>query len=113
MFQRGQAGADDSGLVQNLQSPIVTCDVQLVAGPPIERAAPVGANLGGDAECPQEAEGPARDGWIDDVEVNGDLSAALQVLATGGVKQPRQLGKAVARAARCDRRELVPEVFRE
>ena len=113
MFERCQAGADDSGLVQNLQRPVVSGDVQLVAGSPVEGASPVGADLGGDAERPQEAEGAPRHGGVDDVEVNRDLAAALQVLAARGVKQPRQLGEAVARAARRDGRELVSEVLRE
>jgi hypothetical protein len=87
--------------------------VQLVAGSSVEGAAPVGADLGGDAKRPQEAEGAPRDGGVDDVEVNRNLAAALQVLAAGGMKQPRQLGEAVARAARRDGRELVSEIFRE
>ncbi len=113
MFERCQAGADDSGLVQNLQRPVVSGDVQLVAGSTVEGASAVGANLGGDAECPQEAEGAPRHGGVDDVEVDRDLAAALQVLAAGGMKQSRQLGEAVARAARRDGRELVSEILRE
>jgi hypothetical protein len=96
MFERCEAGADDSGLVQNLERPVVSGDVQLVAGPPVEGASPVGANLGGDAERAQEAEGAPRDGGVDDVEVNRHLPAALEVLAARGVEQPRQLGEAVA-----------------
>jgi hypothetical protein len=113
MFERREAGTDDSGLVQNLQGPVVSGNVQLVARSPVESSSPVGADLGGDAERAQEAEGAPRDGWIDDIEVNRDLATALQVLAAGGVEQPRELSEAVARAARRDGRQLVSEVLRE
>jgi hypothetical protein len=73
----------------------------------------IGADLRGDAEAPQEAEGPPRDGRVGDIEMNCHLAAAAEVHAAGEVEKPRELGQPVALVPRCDRRELVAEILRE
>jgi hypothetical protein len=45
--------------------------------------------------------------------MDGDLAAPAEVHTAGGVKEARELGKAVALAARCDRSELAAELLRE
>ena len=88
-------------------------DVQLVSRAPLERVPRVCPDLGRDAEGAQQAEGSAGDRRVADVEMDRHLAAALQMHASRGVKQPRELGESVALAARRDRRELVPEILRE
>jgi hypothetical protein len=65
---------------------VVSCDMELVSGPSIEGMPRVRSDLGGDAEGPQQTEGSTRDGWIGDVEMHGDLSASLEVHASGGME---------------------------
>jgi hypothetical protein len=48
----------------------------------------IGTDLGRDIERAQKAEGTARDRGIGDVEVHRELTAALQVDASRGVKEP-------------------------
>jgi hypothetical protein len=70
-------------------------------------------DLGQNTESTQETERSTGDGGVADIEVHGDLAAALEMDAPGRMEEPRELGEPVALAARRDRRELVPEVLRE
>lgn len=113
MLERDQTRTEDAGLVENLKRAVVPGDVELVARAGLERAAAVRADLRGDAERPQQTEGPACNGRIGDVEVNGDLTSPSQVHASRGMEEPGQLRKPVALAPRSDRRELVPQILRQ
>jgi hypothetical protein len=113
MLQRGKARAEDARFVQYLKRALTSRDMKLVSRPTLESATSVGPDLRGDTERAQEAEGAARDRGVGHVEVDGDLAATPEVNAACGVEEPRQLRQAIARAARRDRRELVPKVFRE
>src|SRR5262245_55872738 len=99
--------------MQDLQRMLVARDVKLVAGPTVERAALVRADLRCDAESAQQAEGAARDRGISDVEVNRNLTAAAQVDTAGRMKESGELRQAIALAPWSDRRELAAEVLRE
>jgi hypothetical protein len=99
--------------VQHLQRPLVARDVQLVTRRPVEGAAAVRPDLGGDAEAAKEGERAARDGRLGDVEVDGDLAASTQVDATGDVEKPRQLREPVAVPPERGRSELGAEILRE
>jgi hypothetical protein len=99
--------------VEHLQRAVVSGYVQLVPRASVESVARVRPDLGCDAERAQKAERAASDRRIANVEVHRDLAATLQVHATRRVKEPRELCKTIALAARRDRRELVPEVLRE
>src|SRR5204863_5976390 len=101
------------GFVQDLQGVLVSCDVELIAHRTVEGTALVGADLGRDAEAAQQAEGAPRDGGVRNVEMHGDLPAALEVDAAGRVEEARELRQPVAVAPRCDRRELAAQVLRE
>src|SRR5712692_10725375 len=113
MFERCEPRAQYSGFVQDLQSVLVTGDVQLVARPSLERAAAVRSELRGNAKPAQKAERAASDGRVGDVEVDRDLAAAFQVNAAGRVKEPGELSEPIALVPGRDRRELVAEILRE
>jgi len=113
MLQRRQPGAEDARLVQHLKRALVAGDVKLVPRAAFESASPVGSDLRRDAERAQKAEGTARDRGMGDVEVDGNLSASFEVNAARGMKEARQLRQTIALASRRNRRELVPEIFRE
>ena len=113
MLERREPRAQDAGFVQDLNRVLVAGDVQLVARPSLERATAVRPDLGGDAEPAQEAERAACDGRVSDVEMDRDLSAAFQVNAAGRVKEPGELGEAIALISGRDRCELVAEILRE
>jgi hypothetical protein len=113
MFERSQTCAEDAGLVEHLKCAIVSGDVELVSRSAVERATAVGPDLRGDAECSQQAERTACNRRVRDVEVNGDLASPPEVHATGRMEEPGQLRKSIALASRGDRRELVPQIFRE
>ena len=111
-------GGCSSGVKRELSTPAsfnggtryqlhVAGDMKLVSRAAVEGAAPVGPDLRPDAERAQQAERAARHGGINDVEMDRDLAASLQMFTARGVKEPRKLGKPVARAPRRDRRELV------
>jgi len=74
--------------VEHLQRAIVSSDVQLVPRAAVEGLPCVRSDLGRDAERAQEAEGSARHGRVCDVEMQGDLAAALQMHAPRGMKEP-------------------------
>jgi hypothetical protein len=112
-LERGETGGEHSGFVEHLQRAVVSGYVQLVSRASVEGVTRVGPDLGRDAERAQKAERAASDRRIADVEVHRDLAATLQMHATRRVKEPRELRKTIALAARRDRRELVPEVLRE
>jgi hypothetical protein len=99
--------------VQDLECTLVSGDVQLVPGAPVEGVTCVRSDLGHDIERAQEAERSTSDRGIADVEMHGDLAAALEMHASSGMEEPRELGQAIALAARRDRRELVPEILRK
>jgi hypothetical protein len=67
--------------VEHLQRAVVSGNVQLVPGAPVEGVTRVRPDLGRDAERAQKAERTARDSRIGDIEVHRDLAAALQVHA--------------------------------
>jgi hypothetical protein len=113
MLERRQPRAHNARLVQDLERALVARDVELVPHAALERPAAVGPDLRRDAEAAQEAERTPGDRRIREIQVNRHLSAAAKVLAARGVEEPRQLGEPVALALRRDRRELVPEVFRQ
>jgi hypothetical protein len=87
-LERSQVGGEHSGFVEHLQCTLVSGDVQLVSRAPFESVTRVRPDLGRDAECAQQAEGSARDRGVRDVEMHGDLAAALQMDATRGMKEP-------------------------
>ena len=111
--ERREPRAEDSGLVQNLDGVLVTVDVELVTRPAVEGAALVRPDLGRDTEAAQQAEGPPGNGRLRHVQVDGNLTAATQVDAAGGVEEPGQLRQTVALVARRDRRELAAQILRE
>ena len=113
MLERGQARTEDAGLVEDLKRAVVSCHMELVAGPALERAAPVGPDLRSNPESPQQTEGAAGNRRVGDVEVNGDLTSSLEVHAPRRMEEPGQLRESIALASRGDRRELVPEILRE
>jgi hypothetical protein len=92
MFDWCESGGEYACLVEHLKSALVASDVQLVARSALEAAPAIRADLGGDAERPQKAEGPARDCRVDDVEMHGHFTASFQVDAARRVKKPRELG---------------------
>jgi hypothetical protein len=111
--ERSEPRAEDAGLVQHLERPVVPGDVELVARRPVERASTVGPDFRGDPELAEEAEGSAGDGGLGDVEVHRDLAAPTEVDASGRVKEPGELGEPVAVAQRRDRGQLGAEILRE
>ena len=90
-LERRQAGSEHSGFVEHLQRTVVSGYVQLIPRAPVEGVPRVRPDLGRDAERAQKAEGPASDRRVGDVEMHRDLAAALQVHASRGVKEPREL----------------------
>src|SRR4029077_9117846 len=64
MLERCEPGAEDPGLVQDLQRVLVAGDVKLVTRPSLERAAAVRPDLGGHPEPTKQAEGAASDGRV-------------------------------------------------
>ena len=86
--------------------------MELVARGRRERALPIGADLGLDAEIAEELEGPPRDGGAREIEVERDLPVAAQVQAAGGVRERGKLGERVAAPGRRDARELLADVLR-
>jgi hypothetical protein len=78
----------DSCFIQDLKCALVSRDMELVSRRTLERAQPVRSNLRPDFECPEKTEGAASNRGIGNVEVHRDLSAALEVDASGGVKEP-------------------------
>jgi hypothetical protein len=111
--ERRESGAQDSGLVQHLYSPLVAGNVELVPRRTIERASLVGTDLGGDTEPTQEAERTTCDGRVRDVEVKRDRAAAFQVNAPRRMEQARELGEPIALLPRGDRGKLAAEILRE
>jgi hypothetical protein len=91
----------------------VAGDVELIARGSVEGSALIGPNLGRDSEGPQEAEGSPGHGRLGHVEVDGDLAAASQVNAAGGVEEARELGETIAGGPRRDPRELAAQLLRE
>jgi len=104
MRERSQAGAEDSGFVQDLESMFVSGDVKLVARCAVEGTPPVRADLGRDTERTQKAERATSDRGVGDVHVYRHLAAPFEVNAPGRVEQPRELCEPIALAARRDRR---------
>jgi hypothetical protein len=113
VFQRTEARTEDPGFVQDLKGAFVSGDVQLVARPALEGTTAISTYLRRYPEGAEQTESAARYRRIREVEVNGNLPAALQVDAAGGVKEPGELREAVAVAAGRDPRKLVAEVLRE
>ena len=112
-LDRDEPLVEHSRLVHHLQGPLLPLDVELVAGRLLERVPAIGADLGLDAELPQEPECAPRDGRAREVEVERDLPAPAQVRAAGGMEEPRELGEPVAVAAWRDPGELVAELLGE
>lgn len=99
--------------MQHLKRPLVSLDVELIAGRAVERTASVGADLGGDGERAQEAEGAASHGGVGHIQMYGYLAASAQMDASGRVEQPGELGESVAVVPGRYPRELVAEILRE
>jgi len=74
--------------------------------------APIGPNLGANAEAAEQRECAPRGARVDEVEMHGDRSLT-EVPGAGGMEQRRQLGQAATLTSRGDRRQLVSEVVRE
>jgi len=87
-LERRQPGGEHSGFVEHLQRALVSGDVQLVPRAAVEGSPRVRPDLGRDPERAQEAEGSAGYSRVCDVEMHGDLAAALQVHAPRGMKEP-------------------------
>jgi hypothetical protein len=91
---------------------LVDLDVQLVARRLVERAAPVGADLGAHTQVAQERKRAAGGSRRAEIEMDGDAPAP-EVPGTGGVEERRDLGEPATAAERRDLRQLVPEVVGE
>ena len=111
--ERRQPRAQHPGLVEHLERAALTLDVELVARPALEGAAPVAADLTPDAEAAKQRERPTRNRRAGHVQVDGHLAAAAQVDRPGGVEERRQLRELVALPPRGDRGELVANVLRK
>ena len=61
-LERRQSRAQHPGLVEHLERPALTLDVELVARPALEGAAPVAPDLALDAEASKQRERPTRNG---------------------------------------------------
>jgi len=77
------SGVEHACLDERGQRRLVPADVQLIARRAVERAAAVRADLGMDAELPQERESPPCDTRAGDVEMERDPSADDYVLRPG------------------------------
>src|SRR5581483_2183945 len=99
-------------LAQKAERGVVDGDMQLVSGRLVERSAPVGADLGADAEVAQERECPSRAGRADEVELHGDRPVP-QMPGARGMEERRQLCEPAAAPRGDDLRELVAEVLGE
>src|SRR5207244_4244963 len=98
-FERRAAVREHARLTEDLARARVDRRVELVARRPVERAAAIGADLGGDAEPAQEREGAARRVAAGEVEMHGELAAAAQVPDAGGVEKRRELRETAAATA--------------
>lgn len=87
-------------------------DVNLVARGAVERASPVGADLGADPVLAQERECSACGGAACEIQVERPLPSPPQVKAACGVEERRQLGSAVAFPCGGYLRKLFPDVPR-
>jgi hypothetical protein len=112
-LERRESGGEHARLVEHLERAIVSGDVQLIPRPSGESVSWVRPDLGDDAERAQQTERSTRDRRVANVEMQGDLAAALQMDTSRRMEEPGELGETIALTARRDRRELVPEVFRE
>jgi 1-pyrroline-5-carboxylate dehydrogenase len=112
-LERRQPHAHHAGLVKHLQRARLLGDVQLVPGLPTEGSPTIAPDLAGNAEPPQEAERPARDGRARKVEVERHGTATPEVNPSGRVEERRQLREAVALASGCDPGQLVANVVGE
>ena len=113
-LERRAAGVEDARLVEDAQRVRSALDVQLVARRSGERALPVRAELGADADVAQQPERAPGDGRLAHVEVQRDLAAPVEVEPPGRVEEPGELSEPVAvrRRARLARAR-VSDVFRE
>jgi hypothetical protein len=99
--------------VEELQRPSVARDVKLIARSLLERAPPVGPDLGRNVEVSKKRERTARGRRARQIEMHRHLAAAADVEAPGDVEEGRELGQAVAIASRGDCGELVADVLGE
>ena len=106
-------GVEDARLEQHVEGVCVLAEVKLIAGLAAERVTLIGANLGLDAQRPQESEGAARDRVRGDVEVEGERATTAQVHRAGGVEDRRGLGQPVAPPRRRDGGQLGANVLGE
>ena len=89
-LERRKTRREHSGFVEHLERTVVGY-VQLVPRAPVEGVPRVRPDLGCDAKRAQKAERTASDRRVGDVEMHRNLATALQVHATRGVKEPREL----------------------
>ena len=87
-FERCQARGEDARLVEHLECAVVSGDVQLIPRASGEGVACVRSDLGHDTEHTQQTEGATRYCRVADVEMYGDLAAALQMHAARRVEEP-------------------------
>ena len=87
-LERCESRGEDTRLVERLQCAIVSSNVQLIPRAAGEGVACVRPDLGHDVERAQQTESATRDRRVADVEMYGDLAAALQVHAARRVEEP-------------------------
>jgi hypothetical protein len=87
-LDRREAGREHAGLVEHLECAIVSGNVQLIPRASIEGVSCVRPDLGHDAERTQQTERSTRDRRVADVEMHGDLAAALQMHASRRMEEP-------------------------
>ncbi len=102
---------DDACSGQHALRAFVAGDVELEARRPVERAPPVGPDLGADPALAQECKRAAGGSTAAEIEMQRPAARAPKVQAPGGVEQGRELRSPVALALRRDRRELLANVL--
>lgn len=112
-LERRAAGVEDACVVQDPQCVCSSFHVQLVPGRSGERALPIRAQLGANADVAEQPERAPGYGGFAHVEVQRDLASAVDVEPPGGVEKPRELSETIAIRRGDDPRELASQVFRE
>lgn len=104
--ERAVARAEDPRRRERLDRALVVCEVELVAGRPVERTPLERADLARDAVRMEERDRPPGDVRAPQLQVKPDPPAAPQVDASRPSDERRQLRQTAAGLARLDRREL-------
>jgi hypothetical protein len=110
-LERCVTAIDDPCRCEHAQRFGISGDVQLETRRSVERAAPIGADLGAQPALPQEREGPPRRRAAPEIQMERPVAAASQMEAPGGMEERRQLRPPVAFPLGRDRRELLANVL--